>query len=122
MTDEQIEECLLEAEREADAPESEWLLYGQKVAKKAQAEMQGRLAARDARIAELERTVAHQRGLLFWALYHAQGGSSEVGQVIRRWLGIGRHERLTDQQIAEARNAAGTPERATARRARQEQG
>jgi hypothetical protein len=32
MTDEQIEECWLAAEREATAPEEEWLLYGQKVA------------------------------------------------------------------------------------------
>lgn len=32
LTDQEIEKCWLEAEAEADAPESEWLLYGQKVA------------------------------------------------------------------------------------------
>lgn len=53
----------------------------------------------DPRVAELE-------GLLLWALYHAQGGSSPVGQPIRRYFGIGQHERMTDEQIARARAAA----------------
>ena len=47
-----------------------------------------------------------KRGLLLWALYHAQGASSQVGQPIRRNLGIGRHERLTPEQIKDAARAA----------------
>jgi hypothetical protein len=41
------------------------------------------------------------RGLLLWTLYHNQGGSSEVGQPIRRALCIGQHDRLTAAQINE---------------------
>lgn len=40
---------------------------------------------------------------LLWALYHHQGGSSDIGQPIRKLLGIGQHDRLTDEQIAEAK-------------------
>ena len=46
------------------------------------------------------------RGLLLWALYHHQGGSSNVGQPIRRALGIGQHDRLSDEQIECAKRAA----------------
>jgi hypothetical protein len=55
------------------------------------------------------------RGLLLWALYHHQGGSSEVGQPIRRALGIGRFNRLTAKQIAEAKAAAGVTSNAELR-------
>jgi len=44
--------------------------------------------------------------LLLWALYHAQGGSSRVGQAIRRHLGIEQHARLTPEQIKDAARAA----------------
>lgn len=37
---------------------------------------------------------------LLWALYHHQGGSSDIGQPIRKLLGIGQYDRLTDEQIA----------------------
>ena len=37
---------------------------------------------------------------LLWALYHHQGGSSDIGQPIRKLLGIGLYDRLTDEQIA----------------------
>lgn len=47
------------------------------------------------------------RGLLLWALHHHQGGTSEVGQPIRRALGLGPDVALTADQIAEARAAAG---------------
>lgn len=47
------------------------------------------------------------RGLLLWTLYHHQGGSSDIGQPIRRALGIGQHDHLTAEQIAEAKAAAG---------------
>jgi hypothetical protein len=46
---------------------------------------------------------ATMRGLLLWALYHHQGGSSAVGQPIRKALGIGEFDHLTTEQIAEAK-------------------
>lgn len=45
------------------------------------------------------------RGLLLFALWHHQGGSSEVGQPIRKFLGIGEYDHLTQEQIAEAKEA-----------------
>ncbi len=44
---------------------------------------------------------------LLWALYHAQGGSSPVGQPIRKLLGIGCHDRLTGDQLAAAKAFGG---------------
>ena len=44
---------------------------------------------------------------LLWTLYHHQGGSSHIGQPIRKLLGIGQHDRLTDEQIAEAKAFGG---------------
>ena len=44
---------------------------------------------------------------LLWILYHHQGGSSHIGQPIRKLLGIGQHDRLTDEQIAEAKAFGG---------------
>ena len=49
---------------------------------------------------------ATMHGLLLWALYHSQGGSSPVGQPIRRVLGIGTHDRLTEEEVMIARLAA----------------
>lgn len=43
------------------------------------------------------------RGALLWTLYHHQGGSSPIGQPIRALLGIGEHDRLTPDQIQEAK-------------------
>lgn len=40
---------------------------------------------------------------LLHALWHHQGGSSKTGQPIRHMLGIGRHDRLTDEQVQEAK-------------------
>lgn len=48
---------------------------------------------------------AMQRALL-WALYHHQGGSSVVGQVARRALGIGPFDNMTPEQIADAKQFA----------------
>ncbi|UQY33788.1 hypothetical protein K8U54_19045 [Pseudomonas fulva] len=45
-------------------------------------------------------------GLLLWSLYHQQGGKSEVGQPIRRLLGIEQHAELTPAQIDQAHAAA----------------
>lgn len=41
-------------------------------------------------------------GALLWTLYHHQRGSSHIGQPIRKLLGIGQHDRMTDEQIDEA--------------------
>lgn len=49
---------------------------------------------------------ARLSALLLWALYHHQGGSSEVGQPIRRALGIGQYDPLTPSQIEMAKSAA----------------
>ena len=57
-------------------------------------------ARRDDKIKEM-------RGQLLWALYHHQGGSSVVGQPIRKVLGIGEYDHMTHEQIEEAQIAAG---------------
>ena len=44
---------------------------------------------------------------LLWTLYHHQGGSSHIGQPIRKLLGIGQHERLSDEQLAKAKAFGG---------------
>ena len=49
------------------------------------------------------------RGLLLWTLYHHQGGSSDIGQPIRRALGIGQHDHMTPEQIEAGRAAADMP-------------
>jgi hypothetical protein len=43
------------------------------------------------------------RALLLNVLWHHQGGSSPVGQPLRKLLGIGQHDHLTDEQISEAK-------------------
>jgi hypothetical protein len=49
---------------------------------------------------------------LLWTLWHHQGGSSHIGQPIRKLLGIGQHDRMTDEQI-EIAKAFGRPEKYT---------
>ena len=56
--------------------------------------------------AKLRKEAERYRGLLLWALYHSQGGSSPVGQPIRRVLGIGTHGRLTEEEVTIAKLAA----------------
>lgn len=56
--------------------------------------------------------IDHLKGLLLWTLYHHQGGSSDIGQPIRRALGIGQHDHLTPAQIEAAKAAAGLPQNA----------
>lgn len=46
-------------------------------------------------------------GALLWTLWHHQGGSSHIGQPIRKLLGIGQHDRMTDEQIADAKKFGG---------------
>ena len=43
------------------------------------------------------------RAALLWVLWHNQGGSSPVGQPIRFALGMGKHDRLNEHQLAEAK-------------------
>lgn len=57
--------------------------------------MQTKLAAKQARIDALEAGCLH-------ALRHHQGGSSEVGQPLRKLLGIGRFDSLPKQKIESA--------------------
>jgi hypothetical protein len=64
------------------------------------------LAAMTTEVEALRADAALKRDLLLWALYHAQGGSSRVGQAIRRHLGIEQHARLTPEQIKDAERAA----------------
>jgi len=47
------------------------------------------------------------RGLLLWSLYHHQGGSSTIGQPIRKILGIEEYAVMTHEQIEEAQIAGG---------------
>lgn len=41
---------------------------------------------------------------LLCALYHHQGGSSPVGQPIRKLLDIGQHDAMTDEQLVQAKS------------------
>lgn len=50
--------------------------------------------------------VERLRSACLFSLYHHQGGSSVVGQVMRRALGIGRFDRMTEEQIFQAKSAA----------------
>jgi hypothetical protein len=43
------------------------------------------------------------RAMLLNILWHHQGGSSPVGQPLRRLLGIEPHAHLTDEEVAEAK-------------------
>jgi hypothetical protein len=43
------------------------------------------------------------RGALLWVLWHHQGGSSPTGQAVRFALGMGQFDRLTADQMAQAK-------------------
>lgn len=43
------------------------------------------------------------RAMLLNVLWHHQGGSSDVGQPLRRMLGIGRFDHLSDEQLSESK-------------------
>ena len=47
-----------------------------------------------------------ERDALLWVLWHHQGGSSPVGQPIRRALGIGQFDHLTAAQVLRAKSFA----------------
>lgn len=46
--------------------------------------------------------------MLLWVLWHHQGGNSDVGQPIRKHLGIGRFDHLAEAQVAEAKRIEAT--------------
>lgn len=73
-------------------------------------ERMGNLQVRNGKLNDeqgiLRARLAERDALLLWALYHHQGGKSDVGQPIRRLLGIGQHDDLTDEQIKAAALAA----------------
>lgn len=52
---------------------------------------------------EAGRLMLDMESALLWTLWHHQGGSSHIGQPIRKLLGIGQHDRMTDEQIAKAK-------------------
>lgn len=54
---------------------------------------------------DLPERAGRARRLLLLALYHHQGGSSTVGQPIRHFLEIGRHDHLTPEQVSQAKDA-----------------
>ena len=56
---------------------------------------------------EADKELENLRGLLLWALYNHQGANSTIGQPIRKALGIGQFDRLTNEQIEKAQIAAG---------------
>ena len=56
----------------------------------------------------LRAELAERDALLLWTLYNHQGGKSDIGQPIRRLLGIGQHDHLTAEQIKLAVQAGGT--------------
>jgi hypothetical protein len=53
------------------------------------------------------------RAMLLNVLWHHQGGSSPVGQPLRKLLGIGQFDRLTSEQLSEAKWIDGLLARAT---------
>lgn len=60
-----------------------------------------------------EKVTGKFRAALLWLLWCHQGGSSEVGQPIRAMLGIGPHDCMTDEQVAEAKTYATHPQPVT---------
>jgi hypothetical protein len=46
------------------------------------------------------------RAALAWVLWHHQGASSEIGQAMRFALGMGRTDRMSERQVAEAKRWA----------------
>lgn len=49
-----------------------------------------------------EPMAGHTRQALLMVLYCHQGSRSQIGQPIRKMLGKGQFERLTDQEVAQA--------------------
>lgn len=54
------------------------------------------------------------RAALLFALWHHQGGSSLVGLPLRAMLGLGEYERLSTEQVAEAKRVGDALELAAA--------
>lgn len=62
----------------------------------------------DADTIERHPIVQQMEDALLWIIYHYQGGSSDVRQPIRKLLGIGQLDRLTEEQIAAAKRFGGS--------------
>ncbi len=65
----------------------------------------GYLAAKEL-LAVREATPAvpdEMKQVLLWALWHHLGGCSSIGQPIRKFLGMGANERMTDEQLITAK-------------------
>jgi hypothetical protein len=59
----------------------------------------------DDHLLRLNNQIDIMRGLLLWSLYHHQGATSFIGLPIRRALGIGDYDRMTEEQLNEAKQA-----------------
>lgn len=59
--------------------------------------------AAGSRIQDLSEQVDRMRAGLLAALWHHQGGSSPIGQPIRRLLGLGQHDHLNAEQVRAAK-------------------
>lgn len=55
---------------------------------------------------QLEKQLGDLQEALLWVLWHHQGSSSDIGQPIRKLLGIGKFDRLTDDQLKMANRFA----------------
>ena len=54
-------------------------------------------------VAQQQPTSPDVRDALLFCLWHHQGGSSKIGQPIRHALGIGKYERMNDEQLEAAK-------------------
>lgn len=55
---------------------------------------------------EVDGMSRNSRAMLLNVLWHHQGGSSPIGQPLRKLFGLGQHDRMTDDQIEEAKRIA----------------
>lgn len=55
-------------------------------------------------ITAMRKEIEDMQGLLLWALWHHQGAGSPVGQPIRKFMGIDKHEALLVGQVHHAKD------------------
>lgn len=63
----------------------------------------GHICLNNEKTMSIERKSNNVHAALCFALWYHQGGSSPIGQQIRPLLGLGQHERMTDEQVQEAK-------------------
>lgn len=83
------------------------LIYGEGMVKGyefAEFKFDQQLSASQAREAELRERLEAAEGLLLFCLWHSQGGSSVIGQKIRKHFGIGQYDNLTKEQLSRAKD------------------